>query len=151
VRVLGIDLGDRRIGLAAGETGSGGARGLTTLPRATATADLGRLRTIVDEQHIEAVVIGLPRNTDGSEGPQAAATRAWATGVLGPLGLPYVFRDERFTSQDAEVNLGRAPRGRSGGPPSPAARERRRRSVDREAARLILQAELDARAGEASR
>jgi putative Holliday junction resolvase len=149
--MLGIDLGDRRIGLAAGETGSGAAaRGLTTLPRASEAADLGRLRAIVADQHIEAVVIGLPRNTDGSEGPQAVATRAWARVVLEPLGLPYAFRDERYTSQDAEANLGRAPRGRSGGPPSPAARERRRRSVDREAARLILQAELDARAVEAS-
>jgi putative Holliday junction resolvase len=143
---LGIDLGDRRMGLATGATRSGTARGLTTLPRVSDAADLARLRSVVAEQHIEAVVIGLPRNTDGSEGPQAEATRAWAAAVLGALGLPYVFRDERYTSQDAEANLGRPPRGRSGGPPSAAARERRRRAVDREAARLILQAELDARA-----
>jgi putative Holliday junction resolvase len=143
--LLGIDLGDRRIGLAAGATESGVARGLTTLPRATDEADLARLRAIVEEQHIQGVVLGLPRNTDGTEGPQAGATRAWAAAVVAQLGLPFVFRDERYTSQDAEAALGRAPRGRSGGPPSAAARERRRRSVDREAARLILQAELDAR------
>lgn len=145
MRLLGIDLGDRRMGLATGATGSGAARALATLPRVSDDADLARLRSVVAEQHIEAVVIGLPRNTDGSEGPQAEATRAWAATVLGALGLPYVFRDERYTSQDAEANLGRPPRGRSGGPPSAAARERRRRAVDREAARLILQAELDAR------
>lgn len=148
MRLLGIDLGDRRIGLAVGATGSGVARGMRTLPRASAADDLGRLRTILAEQHIDGVVIGLPSNTDGTEGPQAAATRAWAAAVLRPLGIPVVFRDERFTSQDAEANLGRPPRGRSGGPPSAAARERRRRSVDREAARIILQAELDARAAE---
>ena len=145
MKLLGIDLGDRRIGLAAGATESGTARALTTLPRATDDADLARLRAVVGEQRIDAVVVGLPRNTDGTEGPQAEATRAWAMAVLGQLGIPYVFRDERYTSQDAEANLGRAPRGRSGGPPSAAARERRRRAVDREAARLILQAELDAR------
>ena len=96
-------------------------------------------------RRIEGIVLGLPRNTDGSEGPQAAATRAWAAAVLAPLGIPVVLRDERYTSQDAEANLGRAPRGHAGGPPSATARERRRRAVDREAARLILQAELDAR------
>jgi putative Holliday junction resolvase len=143
--LLGIDLGDRRIGLAAGATESGVARGLTTIPRSTDEADRTRLQAIVDEQGIEGVVLGLPRNTDGSEGPQAAATRAWAKVVLEPLGIAFVLRDERYTSQDAEANLGRAPRGHAGGPPSASARERRRRAIDREAARLILQAELDAR------
>ena len=145
MRLLGIDLGDRRIGLAAGATESGIARGLDTVPRSSEGADLVRLRGLVEKHHIEGIVLGLPRNADGSEGPQAEATRAWAKAVIGPLAVPFVYRDERYSSQDAEANLGRAKRGRSGGPPSPAARERRRRSVDREAARIILQAELDAR------
>jgi putative holliday junction resolvase len=145
VRLLGIDLGDRRIGLAAGATESGTARGLATVPRGSEAADLARLRGLVAEHHIDGIVLGLPRNTDGSEGSQAEATRAWAAAVIRPLAIPFVFRDERHSSQDAEANLGRAKRGRSGGPPSAAARERRRRSVDREAARIILQAELDAR------
>lgn len=145
MRLLGIDLGDRRIGLASGETGSGVARGLPTVPRGGDAADLRRLERLVAERGIEGIVLGLPLNTDGTEGAQAAATRAWATSVLIPLAIPFVYRDERYTSHDAEAGLGRAPRGTSGGPPSPAARERRRRSIDREAARLILQAELDAR------
>ena len=145
MRLLGIDLGDRRIGLASGDTESGVAQGLPTVPRGSDAADLRRFERLVVERAFDGVVLGLPLNSDGSEGSQAAATRAWATGVLMPLGLPVVFRDERYTSQDAEAGLGRAPRGPSGGPPSPAARERRRRSIDREAARLILQAELDAR------
>jgi putative Holliday junction resolvase len=145
VRLLGIDLGDRRIGLAVGETGSGVVRGLETLPRGTIGSDRARLRTLIAERHIEGIVIGLPLDTDGTEGLQALATRAWTATVAEPLGLPVSFRDERYTSQAAEASLGRAPRGRSGGPPSAAARERRRRSVDREAARRILQAELDAR------
>ena len=147
MRLLGIDLGDRRIGLASGDTESGVARGLPTVPRGSDAADLRRLERLVIERGFDGLVLGLPLNSDGSEGAQAAATRAWATGVLMPLGIPVAFRDERYTSQDAEAGLGRAPRGASGGPPSPAARERRRRSIDREAARLILQAELDARRG----
>ena len=145
MRLLGIDLGDRRIGLAVGDTATGIARGLDTVPRGTEAADLARFGALVAEQRIEAMVVGLPRNTDGSEGPQAGATRAWAAAVLAKVGLPVTFRDERFTSEDAERNLGRAPRGRAGGPPSATAREKRRRSVDREAARLIVQRELDAR------
>lgn len=145
MRLLGIDLGDRRIGLAVGDTATGIARGLDTVPRGTEAADLARFGALVAEQRIEAVVVGLPRNTDGSEGPQAGATRAWAAAVLAKVGIPVTFRDERFTSEDAERNLGRAPRGRAGGPPSATAREKRRRSVDREAARLIVQRELDAR------
>ncbi len=119
--------------------------GLPTVPRGSDATDLRRLERLVAERGIEGIVLGLPRNTDDTEGAQAAATRAWADGVLVPLGVPFVYRDERYTSQDAEAALGRAARGRSGGPPSPAARERRRRAIDREAARLILQAELDAR------
>ena len=145
MRLLGIDLGDRRIGLASGDTESGVARGLPTVPRGSDADDLRRLERLAAERRFDGIVLGLPRNTDGSEGAQALGTRAWAMSVLVPLGIPFLYRDERYTSQDAEAGLGRAPRGPSGGPPSPAARERRRRAVDREAARLILQAELDAR------
>ena len=116
MRLLGIDLGDRGIGLASGDTESGVARGLPTAPRVSDAADLRRLERLVAERGIEGIVLGLPRNTDGSEGAQAAATRAWATGVLVRLGIPFVYRDERYTSQDAEAGLGRAARGSSGGP-----------------------------------
>jgi putative Holliday junction resolvase len=145
VRLLGIDLGDRRVGLAVGESTSGSVRGLPTMPRGTIEADTARLRALVVERRIDEVVVGLPLNTDGTEGSQAAATRDWTSAVIEPLGLPVAYRDERFTSQAAEASLGRPPRGRSGGPPSAAARERRRRAVDREAACRILQGELDAR------
>ncbi|MGZ6261025.1 MAG: Holliday junction resolvase RuvX, partial [Candidatus Limnocylindrales bacterium] len=77
---------------------------------------------------------------------QALATRSWAEAIGALTGLPVTLRDERLTSVTAEANLGRVRRGRSGGPPSRAALARRRGAVDREAARLILQAELDARA-----
>lgn len=145
MRLLGVDLGDRRIGLALGETETGIARGLETLTRRSAVEDRARVAHLIEQHAVGGFVVGLPRNTDGSEGPQATATRSWVAAVLEPLGLPVELRDEAWSTQAAEANLGRPPRGRSGGPPSAATRERRRRAVDREAARLILQAVLDAR------
>ena len=88
--------------------------------------------------------VGLPLHADGSEGEQARRTREWAAAVEPIIGLPLRFRDERLTSQAAEARLGRAPRGRSGGPPSATQRRARRARLDREAAALIVQAELDA-------
>lgn len=146
-RLLGIDLGERRIGLAIGDSESGVARGLATIARADPARDTATLGRLVGEQRIAEFVLGLPRNADGSEGPQAAVTRTWAAGVLAAIGLPVAFRDEYLSSVAAEGNLGRTSRGRTGGPPSRAALTRRRGAVDREAARLILQAELDVRRG----
>ena len=146
-RLLGIDLGERRIGLAVGDVTNAASRPLTTIRRGTLEADAERIARVVAEQGIGELVVGLPRNMDGSEGPQALATRAWADALSARLELPVVWRDERLTSETAELEMGRVRRGRSGGPPSTAARTRRRAAVDREAARLIVEAELRARAG----
>jgi RNase H-fold protein (predicted Holliday junction resolvase) len=75
----------------------------------------------------------------------AAAAREWATAVGERLGLPVSLRDERLSSHVAETRLGPMPRGRSGGPPTRIQRERYRARVDREAAAIILQDELEAR------
>ncbi len=151
--MLGIDLGERRIGLAIGEPGREPALPLATVPRAlTLAADITRFRSLVDEQHIGELVVGLPLNADGAEGPMAQGARAWATAVGDALDLPVRMRDERLSSHRAESRLGPMPRGRSGGPPSPTQRDRYRARVDREAAAIILQDEFDAdlvRGGEA--
>jgi putative Holliday junction resolvase len=145
--LLGIDLGERRIGVAAGDA-KRGARGVATVRRGTDPAqDAEVLGRLAQEHGASALVVGLPLNADGSTGHQADRTRAWADAIGLLLDLPITLRDERWTSVDAEASLGRARRGRSGGPPSPAARNRRRADIDREAARRILQAEFDARAG----
>jgi RNase H-fold protein (predicted Holliday junction resolvase) len=85
---------------------------------------------------------------DGTEGLQAARTREWALAIEAATALPLRFRDERLTSVRAEQRMGSAGRGASGGPPSPARREAYRARIDREAAALILQDEIDALAGE---
>ena len=145
-RLLGIDLGERRVGLAIAEPGREPARPFATVPRAaTLAADIARLEAVVREQGIDELVVGLPLQASGIEGPMAAAARAWAAAIGAALGRPVHLRDERLSSHVAETRLGSMPRGRAGGPPSKMQRDRYRARVDREAAAVILQDELDAR------
>jgi putative holliday junction resolvase len=146
-RLLGIDLGERRIGLAVADTETNSVRPLATIRRGDAERDVRTLARMASEQRIDELVLGLPRNLDGSEGAQALATRRWAEQVLVRLGRPIRWRDERLTSERAETVLGGPGRGRSGGPPSAATRDAHRAAIDRQAAAFIVQAELDARAG----
>ncbi len=144
-RLLGIDLGERRIGLALAEPG-GPARPLATLARRrSAAADAAVLAHIVRQEHVGELVVGLPLDAAGGEGEQAARTRAWAEVVAARLGLPVVYRDERWTTERAASRLPRLGRGRSGGPPGPVRRAAHRARLDREAAAVILEAELAAR------
>lgn len=144
--LLGIDLGDRRIGIACGDTSSGVVTPLLTLQRGTPQQDAAAIGRISAERHAEALVVGLPLHLDGSQGEQARRTHEWVAAVQPLMRLPMTFRDERLTSRFAEARLGRVPRGRSGGPPSATARRARRARVDREAAALIVQSEIEARA-----
>jgi putative Holliday junction resolvase len=151
-RLLGIDLGERRIGIAVADGDGGRALPLTTLRRATSIdADAVAIRRLAAEQGVVELVVGLPLEASGVEGPQATLTRTWAE-AIGPLvGLPFAMRDERLTSHLAEQRLGPMKRGRSGGPPSRTQRDAHRARVDREAAAIILQDELDAREAAAGR
>lgn len=145
-RLLGLDLGERRIGVAVADAG-GLAGPLTTLRRgATAEADAAAIERIVAEQGIGELIVGLPLDVSGGEGGQAAITRAWVDAVRPHISVPIGYRDERLTSHLAEQRLGPMKRGRSGGPPSRTQRDAYRARVDREAAAIILQDELDARA-----
>ena len=148
MRILGIDLGERRVGLAVAEHDGLAARPLTTVARARSLApadDAVTLARIVGEQSVTELVVGLPLEAGGAQGPMAQAATAWANAIGEALGLPVTLRDERLSSHVAESRLGPMPRGRSGGPPSRAQRDRYRARVDREAAAIILQDELDAR------
>ncbi len=146
-RLLGIDLGERRVGLALADRDGSAARPLATIRRAASLdADAAALGAIVNRYDVGDLVVGLPLEAAGGEGPQSAITRSWATVVAERLGLPLSLRDERLTSHLAEERLGPMPRGRSGGPPSKTQRDAYRARVDREAAAIILQDELDARA-----
>lgn len=145
-RLLGIDLGRRRIGIAVSDEGAASARPLATLARGRAAEDdavaLSRLAT---EQRAAELVVGLPLTLGGTIGPQAEETMRWAERIGTLTGLPIALRDERLSTDRAEVRVGQAPRGRAGGPPSAERRRARSARLDREAATLILQAEIDAR------
>jgi putative holliday junction resolvase len=144
-RLLGIDLGERRIGLAVADR-DGRARPLLTLRRArSVAADAAAILRVAAEQEAVELVVGLPLEAAGGEGEQARVTRTWVEAVSPLVRLPISLRDERLSSHVAETRLGPMKRGRSGGPPSATQRDAYRARVDREAAAIILQDELDAR------
>ena len=145
-RLLGVDLGSRRIGLAIADAAVGIARPLATVTRAETVADdAATLGRVCDEQRIDELVVGLPLEASGDEGPMSADARAWAEALGALLVRPVTLRDERLSSYTAEQRIGAQARTRRGGVPSRAQRNAHRARIDREAAAVILQDELDAR------
>ncbi len=150
-RLLGIDLGERRIGLALADDDGAPARPHATIRRGSdLDADAAALRAVIDAQAVDELIVGLPLEASGIEGTQATLTRDWADAIAERVRLPVGYRDERLSSHLAETRLGPMKRGRSGGPPSKTQRDAYRARVDREAAAIILQDELDTRAGRRS-
>lgn len=132
-RLLGFDLGTKTIGLALSDVERRLATPLDTLPRTKFTADAERIRTVVDRFGIGGLVFGLPLNMDGSEGPRAQATRAFARNLRRVLPLPLTFWDERLSTAAVTRSLIE----------QDASRARRAAVVDRMAAAYILQGALD--------
>lgn len=145
-RILGADLGERRIGLAVADRDGGRAMALVTLRRSTPAQEAAAIARIAIEQEANELVVGLPLHASGAAGTQAEITRDWVAALEPLLGLTITLRDERLSSHLAEERIGPMKRGRSGGPPSKTQRDAYRGRVDREAAAIILQDELDARA-----
>jgi putative Holliday junction resolvase len=136
-RLLGIDLGDVRIGLAI-DDGAGEIRGISTIRRGASTADDSRrIAAICAEQRVDRIVIGLPLHSDGAPSEQGRRTEQWAREVATALSIPCVYVDERYSSERAAERIGRL--GGGSRPPSAARREAHRAAIDREAARLILE------------
>lgn len=135
-RVLGLDLGSRRIGVAVSDRSGTIASPLTVLTRGRAQSDdHRRVAELVAEEEAEAVVVGLPLNMDGSEGRAAKGARAECVGLATVLSVPVVLHDERLTTVEADRVLMEA-RMRA---------EARRRLVDKVAAAVMLQSWLDSR------
>ncbi len=149
-RLLGLDVGDRRIGVAVADEATGNVRALGILRRSTPDEDARRLARLASEQGAVELVIGLPLDMDGGEGEQAHRTRAWGDAMAARTGLPVAWRDERLTTSAAEAAQPPLRRDRATGRPTRAAITGRRARVDRAAAVAILRAELDARAGVAA-
>jgi putative holliday junction resolvase len=132
-RVLAVDPGARRVGVAVSDPTGTIAQPLATVPVEPAATLAGRLADLAREQEATRLVVGLPRRLDGSQGPEAKAARALAAELRRASGLPVELVDERLTSVAAERAL------LAGG----ASRARRRELSDRVAAALILQSYLD--------
>ena len=132
--VIGLDHGSRRIGVAVGSEETGLAFARPALLRRNLAADLDQIAALAHVEDASQVVLGLPRNMDGSEGTQAAAARSFGE-QLASIGLAVVFVDERLTSWQAGEDLAAGDRR-----PSRASGEK-----DSAAARLILQEWLDRR------
>ena len=148
-RLLGVDLGDRRIGLAIAELDSGHVRPWKTIRRAADPgADAAAILRLIEGIAVTEIVCGLPLEASGREGAQARLTRSWVEAFGPAIGVPVSLRDERLTTFVAESRAPRPPRSRSGGPPSRAQRESRRALVDRLSAAVILEDELAARRAE---
>jgi putative Holliday junction resolvase len=149
--ILGIDVGTRRVGVAVAELDGLSARPLATITLAGRDLEADRakafdaIEALVREQGAVEIVVGLPLEANGEHGPMAEGAREFAAALGSRLGLRVTLRDERLSSHVAEARLGPMPRGRAGGPPSRTQRGRYRARVDREAAAVILQDELDAR------
>ncbi len=134
--LLGLDLGTKTIGTALSDAGWRFASAGKTLPRGKFSRDIEAIRALAGERHAAGIVLGLPLNMDGSEGPRAQSARAYARN-LSPLGLPVLLWDERWSTASAERDL----------IAQDMSRAKRAERIDSHAAAVILQAALDALAG----
>src|SRR6195952_5971319 len=97
-RLLGLDLGEKTIGLALSDTSLSIATPMQTLKRGKFAADAARLDIIISEQGVGGLVVGLPLNMDGSDGPSAQSARGFGRNWVNHSPLPVVFQDERLST-----------------------------------------------------
>jgi len=132
-RLIGIDAGTKTLGLALSDVSRMIASPLETIRRTKFKEDAARLLALIDEHKVAGLVLGLPANLDGSEGPRAQSTRALARNLNALSPLPILLWDERWSTAAAERMLIGAD----------ASRKRRSEVIDKLAATLILQGALD--------
>jgi len=149
VRILGLDVGERRIGVAAADSEMRVALPVGVVERREPEADAAAIARLMEEQKAEALVLGLPISLNGSLGPQAQAVRDFGDQLAARLGLPVEYWDERLSTVEAQRRLA-APAGRgrqSKGGRSSKGRQAPRGRLDAVAASIILQSYLDRRVG----
>jgi putative Holliday junction resolvase len=131
--LLGLDLGTKTIGIAASDPDRRLATAVETIERKNFTADAARLLQLATERNAAGFVLGLPINMDGSEGPRAQSTRAFARNLAGRTELPIALWDERLSTAAVERELIAAD----------VSRRKRAAVIDQHAAIFILQGALD--------
>jgi putative Holliday junction resolvase len=133
MRILGLDVGTKRIGVAVSDELGWTAQGIMTLLRRNGESDLKKIHEIAEQYGVEKVVVGIPKSMDGSLGPQAKMTLGFVQDLREVLEIPIITWDERFSTLEATKMLIGAG----------VSREKRKRTVDMTAAILILQSYLD--------
>lgn len=133
MRIGGLDVGDRRIGVAVSDEMGWTAQGVGVVARTTLDADFAALRAQLDPYQPSAIVVGLPKNMNGSIGPQARKVLAFADELEASLGVRVILWDERLSTVAAERTLLEAD----------LSRAKRRKVIDKAAAVFILQGYLD--------
>ena len=133
MRILGLDIGDRTIGVAVSDPLGITAQGITTIRRKSIEKDLEELKKICEEYSVESIVAGLPKNMNGTLGPQSEKVISFCDLIKKDINLPINMWDERLTTVAAnramlEADLSRA---------------KRKKIVDKMAAIYILQGYLD--------
>lgn len=132
-RLLGMDLGTKTIGLALSDAGRSIATAWQTVKRTKFQKDADTLLGLCDVENIGGLILGLPLNMDGSEGPRAQATRAFARNLATRTELPLAFWDERLSTVAAERAMIEAD----------MSRKKRAEKIDAAAAAFLLQGALD--------
>lgn len=131
--LIGLDLGTKTIGVAVSDPDRKLATGVETIARTAFTADAGRVLALAAERSVVGFVLGLPLNMDGSEGPRAQSTRAFARNLAKLTELPIALWDERLSTVAVERELIAAD----------VSRAKRAAVIDQHAAIFILQGALD--------
>jgi putative Holliday junction resolvase len=133
-KLLGLDLGTKTIGVAISDAMRYSATPLETIARTKFTADAKRIAELVAENGVAGIVLGLPLNMDGSEGPRVQSTRAFARNLAHKVDVPIVFWDERLSTSAVERMMIDEANMR---------RDKRAAVVDKLAASYILQGALE--------
>lgn len=131
--LMGLDLGDKTIGMAVSDDGRRVASALATIRRTKFTKDARALLKLADDYAVAGFLLGLPVNMDGTEGPRCQSTRQFAANLSEKTDLPIAFWDERMSTQAVERHLIE----------QDVTRKRRANVVDKMAAQYILQGALD--------
>jgi putative Holliday junction resolvase len=132
-RLMGLDLGEKTIGIAVGDPGHMIATPITTIRRSKFAEDAKTLLNLVDERQVAGLVIGLPLNMDGSEGPRCQSVRQFASNLSKLRDMPMAFWDERLSTVAVTRDMISAD----------LSRAKRARIVDQSAAAFILQGAFD--------
>jgi putative holliday junction resolvase len=137
MRVLGLDLGTKTLGVAVSDEMGWTAQGVETIPIDEENGNYGleRLSEIIQQYQVDEIVVGLPKNMNGSIGPRGKASKSFAEILKKTFGLPVILWDERLSTMAAERFLIAAD----------VSRKKRKKVIDKMAAVMILQGYLDSK------